>query len=229
MENFQKKNDKYHYSCNYSNTGRDTGWYTYDVHENSVIFNPLPPLPCPSTSKILLPPWFWTSKIKWTPPLPHLPPSLQMITNQLRENIIQRWLSYVIRSFLQVGFRFQYQLINLVWLSFDFFSFSWSLTICFSVTLYSCMCSCSTKCITTKNTVISPDFLVWKFCGKAQFPHSFDRIAGNYTETVLFRKISTPGNQVKLQYFSQCILFIFIHIISTHFAINLFYLHNLNM
>ena len=26
---------------------------------------------------------------------------------------------------------------------------------------------------TAKNTVISPDFLVWKFCGKAQFPHSF--------------------------------------------------------
>ena len=22
-----------------------------------------------------------------------------------------------------------------------------------------------------KNNVISPDFLVWKFCGKAQFPH----------------------------------------------------------
>ena len=26
---------------------------------------------------------------------------------------------------------------------------------------------------TAKNTVISPNFLVWKFCGKAQFPHSF--------------------------------------------------------
>ena len=26
---------------------------------------------------------------------------------------------------------------------------------------------------TAKNIVISPDFLVWKFCGKAQFPHSF--------------------------------------------------------
>ena len=24
-----------------------------------------------------------------------------------------------------------------------------------------------------KNTVISPHFLTWKFCGKAQFPHSF--------------------------------------------------------
>ena len=38
---------------------------------------------------------------------------------------------YVIRSFLHVGFRFQHQLVNLAWLSFDFFSFSWSLTICF--------------------------------------------------------------------------------------------------
>ena len=30
-------------------------------------------------------------------------------------------------------------------------------------------------CYTAKNTVISPNFLVWKFCGKAQFPHSFGR------------------------------------------------------
>ena len=28
---------------------------------------------------------------------------------------------------------------------------------------------------TVKNTAISPDFLVCKFCGKAQFPHSFGR------------------------------------------------------
>ena len=27
-----------------------------------------------------------------------------------------------------------------------------------------------------KNTVISPNFLVWKFCGNAQFPHSVGRI-----------------------------------------------------
>ena len=27
--------------------------------------------------------------------------------------------------------------------------------------------------ITAKNIVISPYFLVWKFCGKAQFRHSF--------------------------------------------------------
>ena len=42
---------------------------------------------------------------------------------------------------------------------------------------------------TTYNAVISPNFLVWKFCGKVQFPHSFRRIARNYTETVPFRKI----------------------------------------
>ena len=30
-----------------------------------------------------------------------------------------------------------------------------------------------------KNTVVSPNFLVWKFCGKARFPHGFGRIARN--------------------------------------------------
>ena len=43
---------------------------------------------------------------------------------------------------------------------------------------------------TVKNTVISPNFLVWKFCGKAQA----QRIAQNYAEPVPFHKISTPGN-----------------------------------
>ena len=57
---------------------------------------------------------------------------------------------------------------------------------------------------TVKNTVISPNFLVWKFCGKEQFPYNFGRIARNYAETVPFLKISTPGNQVKLRYFLQC-------------------------
>ena len=60
--------------------------------------------------------------------------------------------------------------------------------------------------VTAKNTVISPDFLVCKFWGKAQFLHGFGRFAGNYAETVPFRKICTPGNQVKLRYFSQWIL-----------------------
>ena len=60
------------------------------------------------------------------------------------------------------------------------------------------------KAYTAKNPVISPNFLVWKFYGKAQFPHSFGRIARNYAETVPFHKISTPENQVKLRDFSQC-------------------------
>ena len=70
-------------------------------------------------------------------PISNEPPTshFQMVTNQLKDNIIQGWLSYIIRSFLQVDFRIQYQLINLVWLFFDFFSFSWSLTICFVVAL----------------------------------------------------------------------------------------------
>ena len=37
-------------------------------------------------------------------------------------------------------------------------------------------------------------FLLWKFCGKAQFPHSFVRFVRNYGETVPFHKIFTPGN-----------------------------------
>ena len=37
-----------------------------------------------------------------------------------------------------------------------------------------------------KNTVILPNFLIWKFCGKAQFPDSFGRIAssGTFWETL---------------------------------------------
>ena len=56
---------------------------------------------------------------------------------------------------------------------------------------------------TAKNTVISPDFLLLKFCGKTKFPHSFGQITRNYEETEPFRKISTPGNQGILRYFSQ--------------------------
>ena len=56
---------------------------------------------------------------------------------------------------------------------------------------------------TEKNPVISPSFLVWKFCGKAQFLHRFGRIVRNYAETVHFHKISTPVNLVKLRDFSQ--------------------------
>ena len=53
------------------------------------------------------------------------------------------------------------------------------------------------------NTVISPNFLVWKFCGEAQFPHSFERITRNYAETVSFHKIPILGIWVKLWHFSR--------------------------
>ena len=102
-------------------TGLCKGWYTYDVHENCPIFKtPLLHPPCPATSKILPTPWPWTSNFKRNP----LP--LQMITKQLKRNVILGWLLYVIRSFLQFGFPFQYQLINFVRLSIDFVLFSWS-------------------------------------------------------------------------------------------------------
>ena len=83
--------------------------YIYDVNENCPIFKSFPP---PILAQLrptffhpldpgrpIPPPWSWTSNFKRTSPL-HLK------TNQLKENLIQRWLFYLIRSLLQVGFRF---------------------------------------------------------------------------------------------------------------------------
>ena len=50
------------------------------------------------------------------------------------------------------------------------------------------------------NTEISPNFLVWKFCGNTQFAKSFEQLAQYFAETLRFRKILTSGNQVKIQY-----------------------------
>ena len=61
--------------------------------------------------------------------------------------------------------------------------------------------------ITVYNTLISPNFLVWKFSGNVQFQHSFRRIAQNSGKTVPFRKISTTGNKVRIQHFMQCMQF----------------------
>ena len=44
------------------------------------------------------------------------------------------------KHIIQVGFDFQYKLINIIWISFDFFLLS--LTTCFFVAWYSCVCSC---------------------------------------------------------------------------------------
>ena len=32
------------------------------------------------------------------------------------------------------------------------------------------------KTDTSQNTIVSPNLLVWKFCGKAQFPQSFGKL-----------------------------------------------------
>ena len=121
------------------------GWYTYDVHENCPIFKTTHTL-------VHLHPKFlhpldlgWTSHFRRTPWKRERDLSLflQMITNQLKEKIIHGWLLYVIRTFPQVSFRFQYQPINLVWLSFDFFYLAEaSLLYLLFVALYSCVCSC---------------------------------------------------------------------------------------
>ena len=62
---------------------------------------------------------------------------------------------------------------------------------------------------TAKNTVISPNFLEWQFRGNVQFPQSFGSVAQNSAETVPFRKISTPKNQVKLRYVIYLSIYLF--------------------
>ena len=70
------------------------------------------PLPPPSPFPRLLHPKFFRP-LDLGRPISNEPfRPLHMITNQLKENIILGWLLYVIRSFLLVGFRFQYQLIS---------------------------------------------------------------------------------------------------------------------
>ena len=48
--------------------------------------------------------------------------------------------------------------------------------------------------ITRKNTVVSPNLLVLKYRGKAQFPYKFGRFAWIYAETVPFYKVFIPRN-----------------------------------
>ena len=64
-------------------------WYTYDVQEDCLNFKNLPPPPY--TSKVLLLPRLWTSTFERMP-------RPQMMTNQLKEIMIQGWLLYVINK-----------------------------------------------------------------------------------------------------------------------------------
>ena len=123
----------YFYGISRAKTGlHNKDWCTHGVHENCPIFK------TPTHLVHLCPKFFYPFDLGL--PVSSKPPStpLRMITSQLKENIIQGWLSYITRFCLQVDFRFQYHLVNLLWLSTDIFSFSQSLTICFFVALYSC-------------------------------------------------------------------------------------------
>ena len=133
-----------------------------------------PPLhpPCLPTSKILPP-------LDLGRPISNKP--FQMITNQLKVNIIQGWLLYVIRSFLQVGFRFQYQLIDLFWLSIDFFciylkqissKLNWTRTMHFFVALYSCVWSCPKI---SRNAFFKEVFFSTHFAFNLFYFHNFKR------------------------------------------------------
>ena len=132
-----------------------------------------PPHPsCLPTSKILSP-------LDLGRPISNKP--FQMITNQLKVNIIQGWLLYVIRSFLQFGFRFQYQLIDLFWLSIDFFciylkqissKLNWTHTMYFFVALYSCVWSCPKI---SRNAFFKEVFFSTHFAFNLFYFHNFKR------------------------------------------------------
>ena len=85
-----------------------------------------------------------------------------------------------------------YQAIQakVIWTLATFFIFSCSLTVSEN---------------TAKKIVISPNFLVWKFCGKARFRI----VLGDLPEAVPFHKISTPGNLVEYGIFRSGIFKVF--------------------
>ena len=101
--------------------------YIYDVNENCPIFKSPPLHPCPATSNILPTPWSWTSNstplildVQFQTNLPS-PFENQSIKRKLNPTLT--FLSYQV--FTSGRLSFPYQLINLVWLSSDFFSFNW--------------------------------------------------------------------------------------------------------
>ena len=104
----------------------------------------------------------------------------------------------ILRIILFVKIQFEYDVFNSIFFFFFVFFVFLNVNIKFRSLLFlKCQCSIyyvflviETCCQawfffadqrksvgdTVKNTIISPNFLVWKFCGKAQFPHSFGRM-----------------------------------------------------
>ena len=79
--------------------------YTHDVHKNSPIFK------TPTHFVHLRPTLFHLLDLRR--PISNETPSLQMITNQLKENIIQWWLLHVIRPSFKWAFVFSISLLIL--------------------------------------------------------------------------------------------------------------------
>ena len=100
---------------------------------------------------------------------------------------------------------FQYQLINAVWFSIEFFPFSWS---------QPCLHSYHQKLKTFFSPSSSGEKMYW---GQGWAAHY-----------VLFRGFIFLRVQLS-KIITKCFLCIIIHIFSTQFAINLFYLHILEM
>ena len=128
---------------------------------------------------------------------------LQIITYQLKENIIQGWLWYVIRPSLRVGFCFQYQLLILP--GFPLTSFD----------------------LAESNLVPRAIFRKWK--PLFYLPLTVKRCAGVKVELnpdyLLFHGFITLCVLQLSKKITKSFLFIIFHIFGTHFAINLIYLH----
>ena len=69
------------------------------------------------------------------------PPSRSRNDNQSIKKIYNPRMTIICHHVLPSGWLSFSVSTHLIWLSFDFFSFSWSLTICLFVALYSCVCS----------------------------------------------------------------------------------------
>ena len=162
----------------------------------------------PPTPLVQLHPNFFHPLVLGTNPSPS-----QMTANQLKENVIEGWLLYLVRSFLQFGFHFQYQLINLVWLSIDFFSFSWSF-FSFSSVVEFWPANLFLRAI-LKNYSFSPSSYSVKICyGQGWAEASLSTFS--WFCILVCARVQKYHEMFLLK---KCLF-------STRFAINLLYLHN---
>ena len=135
---------------------------------------PPPHTPCLATSKILPPSWSWMSNFEQT-----LPNDNQSIKR--KHNPRMTIVCCQVRSFLQVGFCFQYQLTDLVWLSINSFciylkqissKLNWTRTMYFFVALYSCVWSCPKI---SRNAFFKEVFFSTHFAFNLFYFHNFKR------------------------------------------------------